>query len=99
MQKNINRYISQLRDGKGIPGTVRKKISKMSRDRTYQITIERELTEKEKAIYENIGGTGIKYTEENIATVSGIEAMYDQNNLKLLITDTLKKIYRKFPNR
>ncbi len=95
--KNINRYISQLRDGKGIPETIRKKISKMSRDRTYQIKIERELTEKEKAVYENTGRTGIKYIEENVATVSGIEAMYDQNNLKLLITDTLKKFIDNFP--
>ena len=38
-----------------------------------------------------------KYIEENIATVSGIEAMYDQNNLKLLITDTLKKFIENFP--
>lgn len=95
--RSISRCISQLRDGREILEAARKKISKMSRNRTYQTTTERKLIEKEKAIYKSIGRTGIKYIEENIAAVSGIGAMYDQNNLKLLITDILKRLTENSP--
>lgn len=84
--------------GKGIPDTIVEKISQMARTRNGRITLHRQATDSEIDDIEAIQGKTIQrphYKEIDVGYLSGIAALYPENDLKkLLIFDVSQGLER-----
>lgn len=85
-----HKMISYLITPSKLPFPVNSKINTMRKQKTALLTIERNLTEKEKSLIQVSGSAHIPSTvTEEVSEINGFPALYEENNLKHLLIDDL----------
>lgn len=94
-----NTSIQLITKGKGCPDEIIRVLNKMLKARTNMLKKEREATNQEIEAQEALTGKTLKrphVIEENITTISGLEVLYKENDLKSLIVVELQEKIKVF---
>ncbi|GGY05583.1 hypothetical protein GJV26_18280 [Massilia dura] len=95
----IHRQVSALKNPAKIPTLITRTLEQMVRQRTRHLTASREANEKEIEQIEAMRGKKISrpyYLDEIVAEIQGLEALYQENDLRELLVVQLEEKIKEF---